>query len=568
MKSHLLLIGWIRGRFVAISDRLAELWKSNFYLYLAALFTLFAILDTTTLHLTANMRQGTFDLMVRYRLMVPKPDPKIVIVDIDERSLAAMAPEFGRWPWPRQVLGEFVEKIEAQKPKAVVFDILFSDADIYNPDSDAYFDSVIAATANTFFPMLRLDTASDRYSEIMPGMIPGVTPVAGESDPYAHVALILPHFNAAIEGGRLGLHNIEPDPDGVARNYPLWRNDYGWKIPSLPARIGRELTWQEPEQQKVLLNWRGKPFTYPYVSFSDLFADMGKQQPQRAQDEFTDKIVIIGSTAPSLFDIKATPMDRMHPGVEILATAIDDLKHGDYLRYPEARTPYLLLTLAIVWLTAYGFWRNVGRNKIDRLFGASQFILIAISYASINFSHTYINLTGPVTVAIAYFTLARLYSSATFRALEQSMVRTASRKEGELTATLLLIRLEDRHNLLTDPVLEAIRYGLERSGSEAKSVEVLRGNQKGLWGLFEDTLALSWVAAREDGEAASRIDADVEQAKLLLPKLLKTYAADSDSVASLHLQRGFVHGGEQAAASWRHLFAEALLAWNEENRNG
>ena len=94
--------------------------------------------------------------------------------------------------------------------------------------------------------------------------------------------------------------------------------------------------------------------------------------------------MLIGSTAPSLFDVKPTPMSRLHPGVEILATAIDNMKHGDYLRYPEGRTIYHLLTLIIVWATALAFYRNVRRDRIDPFFGASQFILLGISYATIN----------------------------------------------------------------------------------------------------------------------------------------------------------------------------------------
>jgi CHASE2 domain-containing sensor protein len=179
MKIHLVVINRIRLLFAAFYDLLAARWKKNFYLYLAAVFTVFAVADTTFLHVTQEMRQGAFDAMVRFRITPPKPDPDIVIVDINEASLAAMAKDYGRWPWPRQVLGEFVEQIEKQHPKAVVFDILFSDADVYNPDSDAYFDAAIAATNNTFFPMLRLDPDSDALSQIKPGMIPGVTPLPG-----------------------------------------------------------------------------------------------------------------------------------------------------------------------------------------------------------------------------------------------------------------------------------------------------------------------------------------------------------------------------------------------------
>ncbi|MCK9202068.1 MAG: CHASE2 domain-containing protein [Gallionella sp.] len=552
-----------------LAERLAQLWKHSFYLYLAALFSVFAVLDATVLHKTAEMRQAAFDTMVRYRLIVPEPDPDIVIVDIDEASLAAMSQDYGRWPWPRQVLGEFVEQIEKQQPKAVVFDILFSDADVYNPDSDAYFDAAIANTSNTYFPMLRLDPSADALSQIKPAMIPGVTPLPDvPQDGNATVAMVLPHFQSALAGGRLGLHNIYPDSDGVARRYNVYREDYGWALPSLPARIAQDQGWPKTDAQQVLLNWRGQPFTYRHVSFSDVYLDMGSKDKKRPQDEFKNKIVIIGSTAPSLFDIKATPMDRMFPGVEILATAIDNFKHGDSLRYPEGRVWYLLITLTIVWFTAWGFYRNAGRDKIDRLFGLSQIILIAITYASINLTTVYINLTGPVTVGLAFFTIARLYAMATGKALEQNMVRAATARSGELQATLLLIRLDSERNVIRAAVLEKIRHALEKTGSVAKSVEALTGDQKGLWDLFENTLAISWVAAADDTEAQETIRQDAEAVLAALPTVLQRHLAQPDNATTHFIHQGRLDGGAAAAAGWRTMFAEALLEWDrQENKH-
>jgi CHASE2 domain-containing sensor protein len=569
MKRGLVLIGYVRRVMAALSTLLARRWKHGFYLYLAVLFTLLAVADTAFFHVTTNMRQAAFDAMVRYRIVVPKADPDIVIVDINEASLAAMAKDFGRWPWPRQVLGEFLENVEKQQPKAVVFDILFSDADVYNPDSDAAFNTAIAGTNNTFFPMLRLDPSSDALSELKASMIPGVTPLpdesgSGEARPDATLAMVLPHFQAALEGGRLGLHNIYPDADGTARQYLVYRDDHGWKLPSLPTRMAQELGWAEPAAQRVLLNWRGKPFSYPYVSFSDVFADFSNKDKKRPQDEFKDKIVIIGSTAPSLFDIKPTPMGRMHPGVEVLATAIDNFKHGDYLRFPEARILYLILSLAMIWLTAWGFYSGAGRGKIDRLFGASQFILIGVSYASINFTNTYINLSGPVTVGLAYFSLARIYASATSKALEHSMVRASFERTGELQATLLLIRLDVTKNILNDAVLERIRYALEKAGSETKSAEVMKGEQKGLWDVFARTFAVSWVA--EDPEGESRIAQDIPRVLAALPPLLERYLAYAEESPTWFVHRGRITGGASARAEWRVLFAEALLRWEEQPR--
>jgi adenylate cyclase len=546
-----------------LSTWVAVRWKSNFYIYLAAVFTLFVVLDAVVFHITANMRQTTFDTMVRYRIIVPKPDKDIVIVDINEASLASMAKEYGRWPWPRQVLGEFLDHLEEQHPKAVVFDILFSDSDIYNADSDASFNDAVSRTTNTFFPMLRLDEASDSLSEIKPGMIPGVTPFPGEAQADATIGIVLPRFQSILQGGRIGLHNIYPDSDGTVREYTVYRDDYGWKVPSLPARVVRELGYNEPAVQRVLLNWRGKPFSYQTVTFSDVFNDMISKNKTRPQNEFTNKIVLIGSTAPSLFDVKPTPISRLHPGVEILATAIDNMKHGDYLHYPEGRTIYHLLTLIIVWATAWAFYRNLRRDRIDPLFGASQFILLGISYATINFTNTYINLTGPVTVGLAYFSIARIYATATSKTLEASALRASEDRHGDLAAFLLLIQIGEPDGTIDGAALKKIYRRLQKSGNETKSVEMIKGHQEGLWALFEQTLAVSWVVPAEDRMARDRVTKDVEKITVSLDTILSMYLGLNKHAVTWFVHEGRISGGKAARAGWRALFAEAQCRWHD-----
>jgi adenylate cyclase len=548
----------IRHALEGLAASMGTHWRNRFYLYLAVAFTVLVALDAAVYHFSAQMRQSTFDAMVRYRVAVPRPDPDIVIVDINEASLSAMSQEYGRWPWPRQVLGEFLENLERQHPRAVVFDILFSDPDVYNADSDAYLNDAVAATQNTYFPLLRLDGASDPLSHIKAGMIPGVRPMADEAQQDATVAVVLPYLPSALHGGRIGFHNIYPDPDGIVRRYQTYRDDYGWELPSLPLRIARDLGWKEPVEDQVLLNWRGGPFSYRYATFSDVFNDMASKVKSRPQDEFTGKIVLIGSTSAGLFDIKPTPVSRMHPGVEILATAIDNLKHRDYLRSPEGRVFYPLLTLAILWATAWSFYRRIGREKIDRLFGASQFILVGVSYASINLGDTYINLTGPVTVGIAFFTVARVYAAATDRALERSVVRDTLTRRGNQQAGLLLIRLAG----LGDGPLKKACSCLERAGAEPKSVELLHGQQRGIWGLLENTVAVSWALPLEQGSA--RIARDAEALTNSLTAMLRRYPGAS---ATWHLHQGTIGGGELASDEWRRLLAEALLGYQEPQAN-
>ena len=322
----------LKTLYARLSDEVGRRLRQSFFLYLAALFTVVAVVDAATANRIGGMRQTTFDMLLRMRVNVPEPAADIVIIDIDEKTLAAMAPEYGRWPWPRQVLAEFAERVAAQRPEAIVFDVLFSDPDIQNPDSDAWFNEVLAGLPNTLLPMLRLAPEHDAQSALRYADVPGAIALAPDADPQATVALVVPPFAGAQVAGRLGTINVEPDVDGVVRSYPVRLVDDGWALPSLPAAVAGDRAADAPD--RMLLNWRGKPFTYQYASFSDVYLDLLREQRTRPADEFTGKIVIIGSTAAGLHDIKGTPLDRQFPGVEILATAIDNLRAGDWLRVP------------------------------------------------------------------------------------------------------------------------------------------------------------------------------------------------------------------------------------------
>ncbi|MDD5451986.1 MAG: CHASE2 domain-containing protein [Desulfovibrionales bacterium] len=556
---------WIAVSIYRLLLKVGKRLKANFYLYLAGIFTIVVFADSLALNITAGMKQASFDLMIKNRIVVRKPDPDIVIVDINEASLADMAKDYGRWPWPRQVMGEFVEQIEKQRPRAVVFDILFSDPDVFNPESDAYFNAAISNTDNTFFPVLRLDPENDRLSSVLPEQIPGTIPVQGEAMRGKPVAVVLPFFEAALNGGRLGIHNIYPDNDGIARQYPVHRRDYGWLIPSLPARVVKWLGMSLPERDNILINWRGKPFAYHYVSFTDVFFDMTSKDHRRSQNEFTGKIVLIGSTAAGLFDVKATPMDRLHPGVEILATAIDNLKHDDYLRVPDTKWFNLVLALLIIWTTAIALFKNVGQEKFDRFFSASQFLLIGISYVSINLMTAYINLTGPVMLGVAYFTCARIYSFGARKILEKSAVMSSLASEGKLYAALMLIRFGGGPGSASEKAVARIRSLLGRHGIQARSVEALKGLQKGIWGLFEGMIAVSWTCPADDEKGRSLIMKEAKTVEEAAAELWQTGRGTPDGISFI-FHEGRIDGGEQARSGWTLLFGEALMRRNEAGR--
>lgn len=533
--------------------------RNNFYLYLAALLTLFVLLDAGVFHVGENMRQKAFDFMVRSRVIVPKPDKEIVIVDVNEASLAAMAKEYGRYPWPRQVFGEFLENIEAQKPKAIVFDILFSDADIANPDSDAYFNDTIAGTNNTFFPFIRLSETQDKLSALKPVMMPGVTEIIkGEADKNATIAVILPHFTAAINSGRLGFNNIYPDKDGIVREYRLYRDDYGWKLPSLSLNIGNRLGYSVPETQSVLINWRGKPFTYQYVTFSDVLLDMSSKVKKRLQNEFTGKIVIIGSTAPSLFDLKATPMAKIYPGVEILATAMDNVKHSDYLHVWRGALSYVLISLLLIWLTTAAFYRKADRDKLNRIFSTSQIGLLAISYVGINITNTYLDFSGPIIWAVAYFSIAKVYALATDLALQRWLAFGVKTGEGGSQALIMPILVESKEPL-GDALLKKLKRQIELSCRTPNNIDVLKGSQSGIWGLFGDMAVVSWTYAETQEEYAQQAKLDADQLADRLSEILKNIGLPGDTQVHYTMHKGGLAGDKPLANQWRSLFAQTIL---------
>lgn len=534
--------------------------KNNFYIYLATLFTLLVLLDASVFHVGENMRDKAFDFMVKNRVIKPAADQDIVIVDINEASLAAFAKDYGRWPWPRQVLGEFVENIQTQNPKAIVFDIVFSDADIYNADSDAYFNEVIAASDNTFFPILRLDTSQDAISQLKYAQIPGLIANA-DANKNATVAAILPFFQGAHKPNRLGTHNVYPDNDGIVREYRMFHEDSGWRLPSLPKVVAKfSGTNTDNLPQNMLINWRGKPFTYTYASFSDVFTDLASKDKTRPQNEFTNKIVIIGSTAAGLFDIKPTAMDKQFPGVEILATAIDNAKHNDYLKVWRGKTPYVLMSLLLIWLTTLAFYIKVDRDKFNSIFTGSQIGLLVLSYIAINVSNTYLDLTGPILWAVALFAIAKIYALATDRALQRWLAFGVKSDAAEHSVLMMPILIESKE-ALSDTLLKKLKRELELSSKTPNSIEIMQGTQSGIWGLFGDMVVVSWLFAANQAEYAASAKQDAQTIAEQLPLIITKLGLPNSTATRYALHEGILANQPDIslASQWRRLFAQAVL---------
>ncbi len=531
--------------------------KGRFYLYLAFFCSVLVVLDATSFHLVAGMQHRTFDIMMKNRIVYPQADPDIVIVDIDEGSLEAMAEDYGRWPWPRQVFAEFVENLEEQQPKVIIFDILFSDPDVYNKESDEYFNEVAEATTNTFFPMLRLNPQNDELSQVTPAMIPGMGRIPGEPQQDQGLAVILPHFPAVVASGRMGTNNIYPDSDGIVRQYALYRPHFGWRIPSLPARVAEVQGWELPDEQDVLLNWRGRLGAFNTVRFSTVYEDFLSRERQRPPDEFTGKVVIIGSSAPSLFDTKPTPMERIHPGVEVLATAVDNLKNGDWITPLSSPWIYAAVALSLIWLVALAFLTGIKRSLIDGVFAGSQVGLVAVSYASLNLSTYFIDLTAPITAGFIYFTLARVYAYAEVALAERRVWLTLESDAKGWQNTLVVVLLGKEGALSESKVITGLKRRLN-ARKEGFTIEPFPDKPAGVGRAYGDLLLIYYV----DSEVREQTSSKQMATEPLLEMIKEETTIVCGTMPPLGYSQGAMPYGDERGrvAVWRRLVHQAIHA--------
>lgn len=394
-----------------------------------------------------------------------KPDPDIVVVAADEHSLEQLADYAGRWPWPRSVHGEMVQGIEAQKPRAIVFDVMFFEPDIFRLDADELFNKAVAPYNNVFFPTVRQDPAGDPYGVPIAEMQAALGAFAGpQADKNATLNVGLPKA-LTPENWRLGTIDFLADPDGIGRRYFVYQNAYGWKIPSLPARVAQDLGMAVPDFGSILLSWPGGQAGRPHVSYSDLYIDFNSQKRKRNPNEFKDKIVIIGVTASGLHDIRATAVGSLYDGVDILAGTLDNLKNGNYLRQVPAAWP-AAITVVLLLLLYAGFRAHLHTLKIGGALLSVSAVLVAGQYVAIG-KLLVLPMLRPLLFAWVFFFIAAL----------QEYLRERSERE---QAVAQFSRFVNPH-----VVKELIAHGgLSRQG-ESRQVSVLFSDIRGFTTLSE-----------------------------------------------------------------------------------
>ncbi|MDR3159322.1 MAG: adenylate/guanylate cyclase domain-containing protein [Zoogloeaceae bacterium] len=327
----------------------------------------------------------------------------VVIIDIDEPSLA----EYGQWPWPRYRIADLVDALTRGQVAAIGIDILFSEADRTSP---AEMQSVLKRDRGLNLRFAGLPASLADHDRILAGSLaraPAVLGIYGRFDsplpeeeeappdsgirvvsraspgdlPYETRLPVLsgirqPH--APLRGAAaLGFVNIAPDWDGIVRQAPLLMRIGENIYPSLALRtLARALEtenvivesgvdglaavrvggYQVPVSAGGMLHipFVGARNAYPYISARDVLT--GKVPPEALEG----RIAFVGTAAPGLLDIRATPFDPVYPGVEIHAAEADAILSQNAIRVPSW-TPFAqclgIFCVGLIAAAAFGMAR-------------------------------------------------------------------------------------------------------------------------------------------------------------------------------------------------------------------
>jgi adenylate cyclase len=334
-----------------------------------------------------------------------KPDERIVILDIDEKSLQ----EVGRWPWPRDVMAQIINKLFDQYQVGIVgFDVVFAEADyssgirvldemakkelrqvagfqdLYQKlrpslDNDGLFARAIAGKPVVLGYYLNSERGAKRLASIPEPVLPKGT-FAGRN-----VGMLtwegyggnIPEILKNAAGA--GHFNPRVDDDGVIRRVPMLvqldgayyeslslamvrtliaLQDKDGRLPRIEPGFAPErfvsrnysgLEWIKvgpvtipvDDEVTALIPYRGGKGSFPYISLADVAFD--RVAPERLRG----KVALVGTTAPGLLDLRATPVDSVYPGVEIHANLVAGMIDRNIKQKPPFMVGAEVVLLAI-----------------------------------------------------------------------------------------------------------------------------------------------------------------------------------------------------------------------------
>ena len=296
----------------------------------------------------------SLDNVIRALSHTRQPDERIVIVDIDDHSLSQLTPIYGKWPWPRTVHAEYLEYIVKAGAKLVVYDMLFSEPDVFQPESDQHFSEVIGRANNVVLAAIEL-TPTPPFTGYPISNAPPQAGLIPPSSPQAYDTLLMLPKAIAPENWQLGSVNTLVDDDGVVRRYALYHWMGEWLWPKLATAAASALNRDFNSADEWLLNWPGTAvIPYQRINYVELL-QWSEQAPETFA-LFKDKVVFVGATATGLNDLRHTNMHGAHPGTVIHAVALDNILHNN--GYQPLGGWWLLACVGLILLICRPVWQR------------------------------------------------------------------------------------------------------------------------------------------------------------------------------------------------------------------
>lgn len=319
----------------------------GFGLVVIVLLTLLRLADPYPLRVA---RETSFD---SYQQMLPRhvdAELPVHIVDIDEEALAAI----GQWPWPRDVFALLTERLLEMGAAAVALDLLFAEPDRMGPsgtEAGQSNDGKLAAALASGPSVLAL-AQSPRAPP------PRIGPKAGlavtGNDPLARLPLLggvaQPLPELAAEAAGLGVASLERGEGGVARRLPLLWNSDGKMFPTLSVEAMRvamgvstlvvlgdgsgAVDQLRIGDMAIPTGPNGDLWIY-YRSLEDeIFTSAGDilgADYTKLTERIAGKIILVGTSATGLLDIRTSALGEAVPGVTIHLQALEQMLTGTFL---------------------------------------------------------------------------------------------------------------------------------------------------------------------------------------------------------------------------------------------
>jgi adenylate cyclase len=334
-----------------------------------------------------SLRNAAHDTYLRLEPRRPDGSAPVHVIDIDEAALDLL----GQWPWPRSDLAELTRRLYDLGALVVGFDVIFPELDRTSPSRNAAapdgldYDALFAAALSNGPSVLAVVGAPEGGAPVPKAGLAwtGPDPSGALIRFPGHVGNI-PVLTAAASG--LGSISLAPSGDGLVRRIPMVTVMGDRVLPSLSAEMLRvaqgaggyvlRTAGAQGEMAAgsvrpvalrigavtVPLDGNGEMAVYfsapqggRVTSAADILRP-GGPDPALA-DRIADRLVLIGSSAAGLYDIRSTPMMQAVPGVMIHAEALEQIVEGVFLVRPDWMTGLELTLVAatgllLTWMLA------------------------------------------------------------------------------------------------------------------------------------------------------------------------------------------------------------------------